>query len=724
MPCINIGNFNADALEDTIVLASEVHRKKIRHLYRRLGYGATLSNLTSSTFPSDVDTYSELVEYLIDTAANIEFPEEFDWEERSFATKTSDDATSFKHHTSLIHNHWINECITEGIKSKLTLFWRNHFVASETDFTSKTSEIRYYKILFENAFGNFKEFVKKIGRTPLMLNYLNGDRAIGNPSGKYADANPPVSEPNENYARELLELFTMGINDKNGNPNYNADTINELARVFSGWRQSAFEWALHNNGLALTEKDAAYPLSCRPRLEEYALQYRQHDWGNKDIFGTTIDVKDLVDKVFVDVGVYNGQSVFEYIIGQSNNVSGSNTLATGTPIEPNGNDYGIDDGNIDSTAENGLYYYKQLDPYTGLFSSYDTITTTNLGLGLLTAANKEYNAVHDAIFTEKADDIAYFICKKLYQFYIYADTDNPSVDQIDLKDYLEKLALTFSANWDIKAVLKQMFKSQHFYDAGVMGTQIKSHIESAVSFFRAANLQPGWEEGTNYDYKYRFTLLPPDTMTPDTPANWDNGMPTHPHYAFGFVNDFTGEGATGQENVLGENFLFDKSHTMFIKGECKKVGQDLESPPNVAGWQGHHNWLNEFTLIKRRGLLECCLTDACTTNSYGFSDATKAKFRQLAIDLFNTEPLTSAETFEGTYPFPYSEKVVRVLWRHFFSVKPEGNQVTGAIDVYLYNSSLETYGEPNLIGGNPEDIAQRITNILLYFIRQPEYQLV
>ncbi|HHB78522.1 MAG TPA: DUF1800 domain-containing protein [Saprospiraceae bacterium] len=116
--------------------------------------------------------------------------------------------------------------IEEGvnINEKMTLFWHNHFVTSDID--EPNALYRYIKLLRENAVGNFKQLTKDISIDAAMLFYLNGNENI-------------VDEPNENYARELLELFTIGKGPLIGAgdyTNYTEQDVEALAKIFTGWQ--------------------------------------------------------------------------------------------------------------------------------------------------------------------------------------------------------------------------------------------------------------------------------------------------------------------------------------------------------------------------------------------------------------------------------------------------------------------------------------------------------
>ncbi|MEN8857193.1 MAG: DUF1800 family protein [Flavobacteriaceae bacterium] len=110
-----------------------------------------------------------------------------------------------------------------SIREKLTLFWHNHFVCVNTN---PHREFYYINTLRENALGNFKELTKLITIDPNMLLYLSGNQNTN-------------AAPNENYARELLELFTLGKGVAVGNgdyTNYTEDDIVAIAKILTGWR--------------------------------------------------------------------------------------------------------------------------------------------------------------------------------------------------------------------------------------------------------------------------------------------------------------------------------------------------------------------------------------------------------------------------------------------------------------------------------------------------------
>ncbi len=120
--------------------------------------------------------------------------------------------------------------LTEGIsiREKLTLFWHNHFAINEIQ--DSTFVYRYITLLRANAWGNFRNLVKEVTIDPAMLRFLNGNQ---NRKGA----------PNENYARELMELFTIGKGNQVGPGDYSTFTeqdVAEMARALTGWRDRGY----------------------------------------------------------------------------------------------------------------------------------------------------------------------------------------------------------------------------------------------------------------------------------------------------------------------------------------------------------------------------------------------------------------------------------------------------------------------------------------------------
>jgi uncharacterized protein (DUF1800 family) len=107
-----------------------------------------------------------------------------------------------------------------SIREKMTLFWHNHFATETVDVSNANLLYKHANLLRTKALGNFKQLVRDISLDPAMLVYLNGRVNT-------------ATAPDENYARELQELFTLG---KENNPNYAEADVKAAAKVLTGWR--------------------------------------------------------------------------------------------------------------------------------------------------------------------------------------------------------------------------------------------------------------------------------------------------------------------------------------------------------------------------------------------------------------------------------------------------------------------------------------------------------
>jgi len=126
----------------------------------------------------------------------------------------------------------------DTILEKMVMFWHNHLATELTVVARPHAGFDYFKLLRENALGNFKDLIYKITVNPAMLRYLNG---IYNT--KWA--------PDENYARELMELFTLG---KDPASQYTEEDVQTAARVLTGWKLDA-DWRGSNFKPAAHDSD-------------------------------------------------------------------------------------------------------------------------------------------------------------------------------------------------------------------------------------------------------------------------------------------------------------------------------------------------------------------------------------------------------------------------------------------------------------------------------------
>ena len=171
-----------------------------RHLLRRSGFGAPPAQLATFTGL----TRGAAADLLLGFKPNGFKP----------SGKSIDD----------VRNKWIAYMmkVKAPLQEKLVLFWHDHFATSANTVTDPKLMTLQNRTLRLNCKGNFKTFVKAMNKNAALMEYL--------------DTNDNRKEiPNENYARELQELFTLGVKDANGAFNYTQEDVVQIARAFTGW---------------------------------------------------------------------------------------------------------------------------------------------------------------------------------------------------------------------------------------------------------------------------------------------------------------------------------------------------------------------------------------------------------------------------------------------------------------------------------------------------------
>ena len=117
-----------------------------------------------------------------------------------------------------LKNWWVEEMIAtdQPLVERMTLFWHGHFTSSLMKVRYPGSLFRQNALFRREALGNYATLLKSVARDPAMLIYLDGMRSV-------------ARQPNENFARELLELFTLGEG------RYGETDVKAAARAFTGW---------------------------------------------------------------------------------------------------------------------------------------------------------------------------------------------------------------------------------------------------------------------------------------------------------------------------------------------------------------------------------------------------------------------------------------------------------------------------------------------------------
>ena len=203
----------------------------IEHLLRRAGFGAR---------PDELDFYGGLsISDAVDAVVNYEqFPDTVDANigKSGYVGITTRGAFAPQSNITDSRQRWLFRMIhtNRPLQEKMTLFWHNHFATAYTKVagtTNATEGARYMaakpsedpaqvrgqiEMLRDNALGNFRDILVSIAKDVAMLFWLDG----------YTNTR---AKPQENFAREIMELFTVGVG------NYTEQDVYAGARVFTGW---------------------------------------------------------------------------------------------------------------------------------------------------------------------------------------------------------------------------------------------------------------------------------------------------------------------------------------------------------------------------------------------------------------------------------------------------------------------------------------------------------
>ncbi len=234
-------------------MALDTERKKVAHLLRRAGFGAGISR---------IDYFTELgldatLEHLLDYEQVAEGPEIDVYE----LTNNNGNLPA-----PIVSGWWLHRMMVtkRPLQAKLSLFWHDHFGCSAEKVQNGYLLVQHIRLLNRHASSDFRTLLLAVAQDPTMLRFLDNNVNV---SGK----------PNENFARELMELFTMGIG------NYTEKDVQEAARALTGWsfqRPNRIQAALRN------------------KVEpEFIFRENQHDKGIKTFLGVSGNLggEDVID---------------------------------------------------------------------------------------------------------------------------------------------------------------------------------------------------------------------------------------------------------------------------------------------------------------------------------------------------------------------------------------------------------------------------------------------
>lgn len=239
-----------------MVLLSD--REKVAHLLRRFGLGAS---------HEEVEAFAKVgVEATLGYLLNYESQDEgFNVSPWEACFEEGKDEIYLDPYRSAAWWSLRMVMTKRPLQEKLTLFWHNHFAISGSKVEIGPMLIDYLEVMRKHGSGKFDDLLLSVSKTPAMITWLD---TLQNQKG----------HPNENFAREIMELFTLGIG------NYTEKDVQEAARAFTGWGIRYL--ILEQGGDKVQETAKAAAMTGRP-LTVFANSPDLHDDGEKTILGQT-----------------------------------------------------------------------------------------------------------------------------------------------------------------------------------------------------------------------------------------------------------------------------------------------------------------------------------------------------------------------------------------------------------------------------------------------------
>ena len=230
-------------------MSDDSKRKLVAHLMRRAGFGATSAELDHL---AELD-YDELVDSLID-------PSDTSWIGEHLVRR-------FHHEQSGMMSaygpgeYWLYRMVTTKapLIEKMTLFWHAIFATGYPKVIHGKVLSNQIEMFRRNCMGTLDDLLVQLSKDPAMIIWLDNQE---NHNGSI----------NENYGRELLELFSMGVG------NYSEDDIKEAARAFTGWTIGNTDYMVLRS-----ERDSDWPYG---RIAwHFEFKEDDHDYGEKEFLG-------------------------------------------------------------------------------------------------------------------------------------------------------------------------------------------------------------------------------------------------------------------------------------------------------------------------------------------------------------------------------------------------------------------------------------------------------
>ncbi|MFZ9044683.1 MAG: DUF1800 domain-containing protein [Cyclobacteriaceae bacterium] len=196
----------------------KLDQRQVQHFSLRAGFGHPYEDILDAVGSSHIELFEQQSSQSMETKSvkvKIDLPIQSQY--KKLSEKEKEEVK--KQRRKLVRNlnaSWMRELANSKsqLREKMAFFWHDHFACKSSN---PVFAQQYLDIIRKNALGNFGDLLREISKSPAMLSYLNNQQN-------------KKSSPNENFAREVMELFTLGRDHI-----YTENDIAEAARAFTGW---------------------------------------------------------------------------------------------------------------------------------------------------------------------------------------------------------------------------------------------------------------------------------------------------------------------------------------------------------------------------------------------------------------------------------------------------------------------------------------------------------
>jgi uncharacterized protein (DUF1800 family) len=249
----------------TNFMAGLTERQKIGHLLRRFGFGASVWEMAEFEPLGVKGTMDRLLDW--NSAKDLGDP-------MQFAFKKDEDAEPGGYRFRL---WWVLQMVTteHPLREKLALFWHDHFAVNEEDVSHGLAMLDYLERIRANPAGKFGDILNSLVKSPAVMRQLNVEMISR-------------ATPNENFARELMELYTLG--EGNG---YSEKDIKEVAKAITGWSHHDVFYRMGNT----QSERLRYMRKFDTPAVFYIVAPEVNIPGTKTVMGTAVETGDDVLKM-------------------------------------------------------------------------------------------------------------------------------------------------------------------------------------------------------------------------------------------------------------------------------------------------------------------------------------------------------------------------------------------------------------------------------------------